>query len=658
MGFRNPAGRNAIPGLKRNNAGEARAERFRDLAIEPRIWDAVTGPNGENPYAAFLSNKSPWFAVSEGDVDVLISYAAWNNETNSREPKLEIGKKALEMISRAREYLVASVFLFDNMYSENPDPEYDIVDQLFQAIERQKRSYPNLKVVIVLDPLHRAYANRLSPVVEKFLSMGIDVFYTDLLRSKASNNIGRVIEPIREVGRGIDTLFGGLVGSTIEAVSSAVPVPVDKKLDGQQANFLMIRNAVLIKANHRKLLTVKGSDGWHALVSSANPHNASGPSANTALSIRGAGAKYIYNVIRSDVANSLLTKEAKGLSFTEKAGSVLLSEQSKSDYKRKFGKPRLERYLTEHLPHQPIDYAREITESSSAMRAKFTTEEKIKEEALRILNGIQAGDEVRLQMFYLADPVIVDAIIAAAKRKQGDGKPFRLLLDANKDAFNSIKDGSPNRQVAHFLMNGDPTIKKFYSDYKRGALNNIVNYSPDSCSGCFMVRWFATHGEQNHAKLISVTSSKKNIIFTGSSNWTRKNMGDVGILGRKGPINLESNLTVENVASLNEKYNQFFDNVWDNDDEKYDLSDSYDKWDISNSFYLTKGHLTLKEQGISSEQVEARALKAFDQPNPHLAVRDYYIQVGRESGAKMDEEWVSAYMLKWPNGEKAGLVSW
>lgn len=92
-GFREPAGRN-IPG--RGNSSDThdkQQERFKQLLIEPSSWGAPLAPNGENPYADMFSNESPWFAVSERDVDVHISYAAWNNQTNQRDPNLEIGKK-------------------------------------------------------------------------------------------------------------------------------------------------------------------------------------------------------------------------------------------------------------------------------------------------------------------------------------------------------------------------------------------------------------------------------------------------------------------------------------------------------------------------------------------------------------------------------------
>ena len=44
---------------------------------------------------------------------------------------------------------------------------------------------------------------------------------------------------------------------------------------------------------------------------------------------------------------------------------------------------------------------------------------------------------------------VLDAILAASRRVD---QPIRLLLDANKDSFNKEKDGTPNRQVARYLL--------------------------------------------------------------------------------------------------------------------------------------------------------------------------------------------------------------
>ena len=76
--------------------------------------------------------------------------------------------------------VVISVFLFDSLYATDP-PERDIVKTLSDKLLEKRRTHPNLSIAIVLDPSHKAYGQRLSPVERAFRENGIDVFYSDLL---------------------------------------------------------------------------------------------------------------------------------------------------------------------------------------------------------------------------------------------------------------------------------------------------------------------------------------------------------------------------------------------------------------------------------------------------------------------------------------------
>jgi hypothetical protein len=73
------------------------------------------------------------------------------------------------------------------------------------------------------------------------------------------------------------------------------------------------------------------------------------------------------------------------------------------------------------------------------------------------------------------------------------------------------------------------------------------------------VRWYSTHGEQNHAKIMTVTNSltSKYFMTTGSGNWTGRNLDGV---------NMESNLIVDGSQKLSESFNSWFDLFWSNGD--------------------------------------------------------------------------------------------
>jgi phosphatidylserine/phosphatidylglycerophosphate/cardiolipin synthase-like enzyme len=130
-------------------------------------------------------------------------------------------------------------------------------------------------------------------------------------------------------------------------------------------------------------------------------------------------------------------------------------------------------------------------------------------------------------MFYLSERALVEALLAAAER----GVEVRLLLDPNKDAFGRQKGGIPNRPVA----------------------SELVSRS----DGAIRVRWYRTHGEQFHTKLVMIRGAERLWLTLGSANLTRRNVGD---------FNLEANLAVEAPlgASLAQDAERYFETLWNN----------------------------------------------------------------------------------------------
>ena len=77
--------------------------------------------------------------------------------------------------------------------------------------------------------------------------------------------------------------------------------------------------------------------------------------------------------------------------------------------------------------------------------------------------------------------------------------------------------------------------------------------------GRIEIRWYSTHGEQNHAKIMSVTNahSKKYVLINGSANWTGRNTDGV---------NMESDIVLKGSSKIVNQFNQFFDLFWSNSD--------------------------------------------------------------------------------------------
>ena len=160
-------------------------------------------------------------------------------------------------------------------------------------------------------------------------------------------------------------------------------------------------------------------------------------------------------------------------------------------------------------------------------RVGIATEGAIREVLLQRLAATSAGDSIDLAMFYLADRPVIDALLAAAAR----GASIRVLLDPNKDAFGFEKSGIPNRQVASELITAS--------------------------DGAIRLRWYRTHGEQFHAKLMAVRSGERFWLTLGSANFTRRNLGD---------YNLEANVIVDTPATsqLATDVISWFEMLWTN----------------------------------------------------------------------------------------------
>jgi phosphatidylserine/phosphatidylglycerophosphate/cardiolipin synthase-like enzyme len=463
--------------------------------------------------------RSPVIRVAPDDVRFLMDHTGFVPQTNhpnggTRFFISEINPAALAMISRARRHIVLSVFLFDNLYAAAPG-QTDLVRAYTDALLRKKAATPDIDIAVILDASHRAYGHRVSPAEQAFRAHGIDVFYSDLLADLKSGTMLGVREGAGHLNRGVDRLTLGAWSSVLSQVFGRAKLPA--RFDGDLLSLESVYNIALLKANHRKLLvTDNGAGEYEALVTSANPHNASASHVNTGIWVRGAPARFLYNLLRADL------RQSAGL------GGVYAHWHDAADRSHR------RTFLETHFPPIALDPAG--APSNSAPRTigvTVATEVEIGAAVLETLARTGPGDEIRIQMFYLSFQPVIDAILAAAGRS---GRPVRLLLDANKDSFNREKDGTPNRQVARYLR----------AEAARRGLP-------------LAIRWYATHGEQNHAKVMSIANPQtgRYALTTGSCNWTGRNIDG---------INMEANLLLENARDCVAAFNSRFDLLWSNAD--------------------------------------------------------------------------------------------
>lgn len=181
-----------------------------------------------------------------------------------------------------------------------------------------------------------------------------------------------------------------------------------------------------------------------------------------------------------------------------------------------------------------IEYNPILNFNSGDISVQVLTEGKIRDNLIDDINSLEKGDSIDLAMFYLSDRKIINPILAAAERDV----EIRIILDPNKDAFAREKNGIPNRQVAYEL------IKK--------------------SNGKIKIRWYDTKGEQFHTKMIIIKKGDKIIVYIGSANYTKRNIGD---------LNLETDikLTASKEKNISKEIESYFDMLWNNENDNYTI---------------------------------------------------------------------------------------
>jgi len=175
-------------------------------------------------------------------------------------------------------------------------------------------------------------------------------------------------------------------------------------------------------------------------------------------------------------------------------------------------------------PEVPVSAA---ASPDTTARVQVLTEGEISAALVRNFSGARVGDSIDIAMFYLSDRSVIQAVLSAAKR----GVAVRVILDPNKDAFGRTKNGIPNRSVATELA--------------------------AASDGAIKVRWFRTHGEQFHSKLVAMRTATEFWFTLGSANLTRRNLDN---------FNLEANVaaSVPLNAEIATQISAWFDSLWTN----------------------------------------------------------------------------------------------
>jgi phosphatidylserine/phosphatidylglycerophosphate/cardiolipin synthase-like enzyme len=323
----------------------------------------------------------------------------WVSEDDSRHVEQHIFDAVFEIIRGAERFLLVDMFLYNDFQGEPPETTRALSTELTEALIEQKQKHPELRAVVISDPVNTIYGGLRSKQFEALREAGIPVVITRLEKLRDSNptwsGFWRIF--FRPLGKP----EGGLLSSPFG--------------DGK-VNTLSYLALLNFKANHRKLVVADSGEDVVALVTSANPHDGSSAHGNVAATFRGAAA---VDLLRSE--NAVIA-----FSDDEVAPIPL-----------------------------PVVVRRAPEGDAASTNVQVVTEGKIRELLLSELDASAQGDRVDVAVFYLSDHGVAKAIVAASER----GAAVRVLLDPNKDAFGYEKNGVPNRPVATDLHQGGVPVR-------------------------------------------------------------------------------------------------------------------------------------------------------------------------------------------------------
>lgn len=349
------------------------------------LWLCSAAWQAFKPLPDGVGTAYPWRAVPEVD---FLADRTFVDDRGARHSEQQIFDAAFAMIAQAQRLIVLDMFLFNDFAGAGVAALRPLSGELTQALLTRMAQRPGLRVVLVTDPINTVYGALRSPPLDALRAAGATVVVTDLGRLRASNPLWS----------GPWALCCGWAGNRVGG--GWLPDPFG-------AEPITLRSWLALpnfRANHRKTLMVDRGEDWEALVTSANPHDASSAHGNVALRFGG------------EAALDLLASEAAAAAFS----GVRL----------------------EGLPAPRPASARD------GPQLRVLTEGAIRDAVLAVLERAGAGDRVDLAMFYLSHRGVVAALRAAQAR----GVELRVLLDPNEDAFGRKKNGVPNRQVAEELV--------------------------------------------------------------------------------------------------------------------------------------------------------------------------------------------------------------
>lgn len=359
------------------------------------LWAGVGAWNVTKPMPPGTNVSSTPVLVPASDVQFLYDLTrAQPQNADELVYEQRIFDEVFHIVDESRSFIVADFFLLNELMGASGAPHRSLSRELADHLIARKQAVPDLQILLLTDPINDVYGGAPSPLLAELRKAGIDVVVTDLERLRDSNPLYSSLWRMLLQWWG-NSASGGGMSNPFTSDGSSITL----------RSWLALLN---FKADHRKLIVADREDGTlAALVTSANPHDASSAHSNVALRFSGALAE---EIVGSEMAIARFSGW-RGHIYAAAVESAAPSEQQ-------------------------------------GIALSFITEEAIRRHLIDAIAGTRSDDSVSIATFYLADRKVLDALLAAANR----GVRVRVILDPNRDAFGRQKDGVPNRPVANELV--------------------------------------------------------------------------------------------------------------------------------------------------------------------------------------------------------------
>ena len=478
------------------------------------LWLGTAAWETAKPLPEGVRAESAWFRLPAAHVRFIADITA--ADAYGRPVASQgIFDEVLAVVRSARSFVVLDYFLFNagsgNLAADAEAPMRPLSGELRDALLEQRRVHPGLKVLFITDPINQAYGSDPSRDLVLLRAAGVDVTVVDLDRLRDPNAAYSAFWRV-----GISWWSGGGNGPRW------LPNPLGER--AAPITFGAWARLLNFKADHRKVVIADdGHGGLVGVIGSANPHDASSAHSNVALRISG---PVLAPLLQSELAIARFSGWRGEISAPDAPAQAQVAGAARGSPAAPHGAP-----ATSDGPASRRHGARAAHPVAAAalptVEVKVATEGAILAGLLERVRAAGATDNIDIAMFYLSDRDIIESLLAASAR----GAAVRLILDPNKDAFGHEKSGIPNRPVASELVSAS--------------------------DGRIRVRWYRTHGEQFHTKLVMIYDPEHFWFTLGSANLTRRNLAD---------YNLEANTAVQAARSapIAGQMIEYFETLWSN----------------------------------------------------------------------------------------------